>query len=67
MHCGVAAERFGLNEFIRRVSERAGVPPEEARPAVRAAFSTLQLAVPDDEFREMMSQLPAEFSELVKA
>ena len=29
------AERFGVDEFIRRVSDRARVPPEEARRAVK--------------------------------
>jgi uncharacterized protein (DUF2267 family) len=59
------AERFGLDEFIRRVSERTRVPPEEARTAVRAVFSTLRLAVTGGEFKDMMSQLPDEFSQLV--
>ena len=35
------AERFGLDEFIRRVSQRARVSPEEAE---RAVFSTLRLS-----------------------
>jgi uncharacterized protein (DUF2267 family) len=59
------AERFGLEEFIRRVSERTRVPPEEARKAVSAVFSTLRLAVTGGEFKDMMSQLPEEFSQLV--
>jgi uncharacterized protein (DUF2267 family) len=61
------AERFGLEEFIRRVSERTRVPPEEARTAVRAVFSTLRLAVTGGEFKDMMSQLPEEFSQLVES
>lgn len=52
------AERFGIDEFIRRVSERTQVPPEEARKAVGAVFSTLHLAVTGGEFKDMMSQLP---------
>jgi uncharacterized protein (DUF2267 family) len=60
------AERFGLDEFIRRVSQRARVAPEEAERAVRAVFSTLRLAVTDGEFKDMMAQLPNEFAELVE-
>ena len=61
------AERFGLGEFIRRVSERAGVPLEEARTGAQAVLSTLRQAVTGGEFRDMMSQLPEEFGELVRA
>jgi uncharacterized protein (DUF2267 family) len=61
------AERFGLDEFVRRVSERTRVPPEEARTAVRAVFAALRLAVTGGEFKDVMSQLPQEFSELVES
>lgn len=61
------AQRFGLDEFIRRVSQRAQVPPEEAERAVRAVFSTLRLAVTGGELKDMMSQLPKEFAELVRS
>jgi uncharacterized protein (DUF2267 family) len=58
------AESFGLDEFIRRVSERAQVAPGEAGDAARAVFRTLREAVTGGEFDDMMSQLPDEFSEL---
>jgi uncharacterized protein (DUF2267 family) len=61
------AERFGLDEFVRRVGERAEIPPERAREAVRAVFKTLREAVTGGEFKDVMSQLPSEFSELVDA
>jgi uncharacterized protein (DUF2267 family) len=61
------AERFGLDEFIRRVSERAGVPPGEARTGAQAVLATLRQAITGGEFRDLMSQLPREFSELVGA
>ncbi|MCW2911216.1 MAG: hypothetical protein JWL68_6005 [Actinomycetia bacterium] len=60
------AERFGLDEFVRRVAQRSGATPEEAEAGVRAVFSVLRLAVTTGEFRDAMSQLPKEFSELVK-
>ena len=61
------AERFGLEEFIRRVSERTRVGPEDARAAVRAVFTTLREAVTGGEFKDVMSQLPEEFSQLVES
>ncbi|OXS35322.1 DUF2267 domain-containing protein [Streptomyces sp. XY006] len=61
------AEAFGLDEFVHRVSERAGVSPEEAREGVRAELSTLKDAVSDGEFRQVMSQLPRDFEALVAA
>ncbi|GAA2233732.1 DUF2267 domain-containing protein [Streptomyces indiaensis] len=61
------AERFGLDEFINRVSQRAGVSPDEAREGVRAELSTLRDAVSDGEFRQVMSQLPRDFEALVGA
>jgi uncharacterized protein (DUF2267 family) len=61
------AEKFGLEEFVRRVSRRAAVPPEEAERAVSAVFSTLREAVTAGEFRDVLSQLPSEFSTLVKS
>jgi uncharacterized protein (DUF2267 family) len=60
------AEKFGVEEFIRRVSDRARVPPEEAQKAAKAVFSTLREAVTGGEFKDIMSQLPKEFSELVE-
>jgi uncharacterized protein (DUF2267 family) len=61
------AESFGLDEFIRRVEERAKVPPEEAREGTQAVFMTLREAVTGGEFNNMMSQLPGDFSGLVES
>jgi uncharacterized protein (DUF2267 family) len=60
-----AAEAFGLDEFIRRVSERTGVEVEEATDAVRAVFAALREAVTGGEFSGVMSQLPSEFLAVV--
>jgi uncharacterized protein (DUF2267 family) len=61
------AERFGVEEFIRRVSDRARVPPEEARRAVEAVFTTLHKAITGGEFKDMLAQLPDEYLELVES
>jgi uncharacterized protein (DUF2267 family) len=60
------ADRFGLDEFVRKVSERAGIAPDEARTDVWAVFRTLHDAVTGGEFRHVMSQLPREFHQLVQ-
>jgi uncharacterized protein (DUF2267 family) len=60
-----AAERFDLTEFIRRVAERAQIPPDEAREATRAVLRTLREAVTAGEFDDVMSQLPKEFGDFV--
>jgi uncharacterized protein (DUF2267 family) len=59
------AEKFDLNEFIRRVSLRAGVDRETGRSGVQAVFQTLDAAVSRGEFSDVMAQLPKEFSDLV--
>jgi uncharacterized protein (DUF2267 family) len=61
------AERFGLDEFVRRVAKRANMPPDEAKVGTEAVFTTLQEAVSGGEFKDVMSQLPDEFRELVRA
>jgi uncharacterized protein (DUF2267 family) len=59
------AEAFDLNEFVRRVSLRAGVDRDTAGKGVRAVFQTLHGAVSTGEFEDVMAQLPKEFQNLV--
>jgi uncharacterized protein (DUF2267 family) len=59
-------ETFGLDEFVRRVSQRAGVSPDDARDGVYGVMQTLQDAVTFGEFEDVMSQLPKEFWALAK-
>ncbi|MFE5185410.1 DUF2267 domain-containing protein [Streptomyces sp. NPDC056628] len=58
------AQKFGVAEFVRRVSERGGVDETVARRGVAAVFMTLREAVPDTEFQDLMSQLPNEFQNI---
>lgn len=60
-----AAERFGLAEFIRRVSLRAGVDIALASDATQAVLTTTRESVTEGEFEDVMSQLPKEFGEIV--
>jgi uncharacterized protein (DUF2267 family) len=59
------AERFGLDEFVRKVSEHTGLTVEETTRGVGAVLATLREAVSTSEYEDVMSQLPGEFSELV--
>jgi uncharacterized protein (DUF2267 family) len=59
------AEQFGLEEFIYRVSQRAGIDTAQAVDGVRAVLMTLHEAVSGGEFHDIMAQLPQEFRDLV--
>jgi len=43
------------------------VPSEQAREGARAVFAILHEAVSGGEFRDVMSQLPSEFTEFAAA
>jgi uncharacterized protein (DUF2267 family) len=55
------AEGMSLEEFVRRVADREGVPPEAAREHARAVFTTLREAIADKEFFDLSAQLPSDF------
>jgi uncharacterized protein (DUF2267 family) len=59
-----AARRMSLDEFVRRVAEREGVTPAEARDHARAVFATLREAVGEEEFHDIRAQLPLEYAAL---
>lgn len=62
---GETAEPFGLGEFVQRVSARSGIDGALASAAVRAVLTTMRESVSEDEFDDMVSQLPKEFWEVV--
>lgn len=59
------AERFGVDEFLRRVGEREGVDLDTARRHAEAVFTVLQRAVPPQEFSDLSAELPKDFSPLL--
>ena len=59
------AQKFDLEEFIRRVSERAGVDLDTATRGARAVLSTIRRAVTTGEFEDVLAQLPKEFREFI--
>jgi uncharacterized protein (DUF2267 family) len=58
------AQPFGVDEFVRRVGERAGLDTDAARDGARAVLVTLREAVTPGLFDDVTSQLPQEYSEL---
>jgi uncharacterized protein (DUF2267 family) len=59
------AQKFDLEEFIRRVSERAAVDLDTATRGARAVLSTIRRAVTTGEFEDVLAQLPKEFREFI--
>lgn len=57
-------DRFGLDEFFRRVSEREGVDLADATFHARAVMEVLIEAVSPGEMGQVMQQLPDEFQPL---
>ncbi|WP_214368172.1 DUF2267 domain-containing protein [Pseudonocardia sp. H11422] len=54
-------EKFGLDEFFRRIAQHVGVDRPTIQRVARAVFATLWRAVGSKEFDDMRSQLPKEF------
>jgi uncharacterized protein (DUF2267 family) len=59
------AEPFDVDEFVRRVSERAQVDENTARTGATAVLDTVREAVTPGEFDDVTAQLPKEYRELV--
>lgn len=60
-------DTFHLDEFLRRLSERAAVDEPAAQRDARAVFSALFRAVGPEEFHDMRSELPKDFDPLLDA
>jgi uncharacterized protein (DUF2267 family) len=60
------AEDFDIDEFTKRVWQRAGLPSQEdAERGVVAVFATLREAVTPGEFDDVLSQLPDQYRRLI--
>lgn len=60
-------DRFGLDEFFKRVSEREQVQLPDATFHARVVLSVLQNAVSKGEMNDIRAQLPDEFAPLFEA
>ena len=59
------AQKFDLEEFIRRVSDRAAVDLDTSTRGAWAVLSTIRRAVTTGEFEDVLAQLPKEFREFI--
>jgi uncharacterized protein (DUF2267 family) len=62
---GGKAQPMALDEFIRRVGERAELDPDQVRDAVRGVMETLHEAVGEEEYRDMIVELPSDLRALL--
>jgi uncharacterized protein (DUF2267 family) len=53
--------------FIRQIGARTGLPEHDARTGTGAVLAVLSESLGDAEYRHLMGQLPAAYSELVGA
>ncbi|HHX64054.1 MAG TPA: DUF2267 domain-containing protein [Chloroflexi bacterium] len=64
---GGEGERFGLDEFFRRVSEKEGVDLPVSIFHTRAVISVLRDAVTPGEYEDMRAQFPDDYDPLFDA
>jgi uncharacterized protein (DUF2267 family) len=60
-----AAKPLSLAEFLREIADLEGVDDETARDHARAVFSILRRSIGDEEYRDVLSQLPDDYEVLV--
>jgi uncharacterized protein (DUF2267 family) len=62
-----AGERFGVEEFYRRVAEAEGgqCTQQQARQHARATFAALKVGLTGNEYDHIASQLPADYEDLL--
>jgi uncharacterized protein (DUF2267 family) len=59
------AERFDADEFVRRAARREAVAPEVARRDASAVFDALGRTVSDDEWQDLVAELPKSFAPML--
>jgi uncharacterized protein (DUF2267 family) len=59
------AERFDIDEYLRRVAEREGVDVHTAERHARAVFFALGQAVSAEEIADVAAELPQDFEPLI--
>ena len=60
-----SAERFDVDELVRRVAQREGVDEPIAYRHIRAVFDALARAVGPDELADVAAQLPKDYVALL--
>lgn len=59
------AEKYGRDEFVRRVAERTATTFDEAENLARSVFRTVAESVSDAEMDDLRSQLPDDYASLL--
>ncbi len=59
------AEAFDVDEFCRRVADRAGFTPDESHDVARSVFATLREAVSAKEIGDTIAQLSDSYRAMV--
>jgi uncharacterized protein (DUF2267 family) len=65
LHTDDDARGFHVDEFLRRVGGREEADLETAQKHARAVFTALSRAITDDEFADMVAELPKDFRPLL--
>ncbi|GAA0299467.1 DUF2267 domain-containing protein [Halarchaeum salinum] len=61
LHEADSGQIFDYDEFVSRVSQRAGVEPSDAAFYAKVVVDVVEDAVPDTELDDVTAQLPAEY------
>ncbi|MCW3013147.1 MAG: hypothetical protein JWO02_239, partial [Solirubrobacterales bacterium] len=60
-----AAKPMSEQEFVARVAQLEGVPPDEAERHAHAVFQALRDVLSPKEFSDMTAQLPEDYAPLL--
>jgi uncharacterized protein (DUF2267 family) len=61
------AHPVGVDDFVRQLSERAGLTEEEARTGAGAVLAALRDALSEEGYQHLVGQLPAGYTDLEAA
>jgi len=61
------AHPVGVDDFVRQLSEHAGLTEEEARTGAGAVLAALRDALSAEDYQHLVGQLPAGYTELEAA
>jgi uncharacterized protein (DUF2267 family) len=65
LHTTTPAEGFDADEFVRRVAQREGVEAHVAERHIPIVLEALQRTVGDQEYRDVVAELPAKYARLL--
>jgi uncharacterized protein (DUF2267 family) len=61
------AHPVGVDDFVRQLSERAGLTEDDARAGAGAVLAALREALSGEDYRHLVGQLPAGYTALEQA